>query len=126
MLRRQMHRDWRRPFDRDDTKVTAASGEAVSTLEELAEGSFQTVIGETDKIVAKNVKRVVVCSGKVYYELLARIVANRTSKMSRSSASNSSIRSRTTISRRSSRNSRTHTKSSGARKSRRTRAPGIA
>ncbi len=71
MLRRQMHRDWRRPLIVMTPKSLLRHKEAVSTLEELAEGSFQTVIGETDKIVAKNVKRVVVCSGKVYYELLA-------------------------------------------------------
>ncbi len=29
------------------------------------------MIGETEKIVAKNVKRVIVCTGKVYYELVA-------------------------------------------------------
>jgi len=45
--------------------------EAVSTLDELADGQFQTVIGEVERIVAKGVKRVILCSGKVYYELAA-------------------------------------------------------
>jgi 2-oxoglutarate dehydrogenase E1 component len=40
-------------------------------MEELANGKFQTVIGDVDKPVAKNVRRVIVCSGKVYYDLLA-------------------------------------------------------
>ena len=42
---------------------------ATSSLEELAEGRFQNVIGE-ELIDPKGVKRVVLCSGKVYYHLL--------------------------------------------------------
>jgi 2-oxoglutarate dehydrogenase E1 component len=45
--------------------------EAVSTLDELAAGQFQNVIGEVEKVTAKHVRRVIVCSGKVYYELAA-------------------------------------------------------
>jgi 2-oxoglutarate dehydrogenase E1 component len=43
---------------------------AVSSIEELAEGVFHNVIDEIDDIVASDVKRVVMCSGKVYYDLL--------------------------------------------------------
>jgi 2-oxoglutarate dehydrogenase E1 component len=50
--------------------------DATSPLEELANGTFQTVIGEVDELEAKKVKRVVVCSGKVYYDLLAHRRAN--------------------------------------------------
>ncbi len=71
MIRRQMVRDWRKPLIVMTPKSLLRHKEAVSSLQELAEGTFQTVIGETDKIVAKNVKRVIACSGKVYYELLA-------------------------------------------------------
>ena len=42
---------------------------AVSSLEELADGGFQTLIPDTTA-TAKKVKRVVVCAGKVYYDLL--------------------------------------------------------
>jgi 2-oxoglutarate dehydrogenase E1 component len=44
----------------------------ISTLDEMTENtSFQRVYGETEKIVAADkVRRVVVCSGKVYYDLL--------------------------------------------------------
>ncbi len=42
---------------------------AISTLEELAEGSFQTVIPEIDTLDPKKVTRRVLGSGKVYYEL---------------------------------------------------------
>ena len=45
--------------------------EAVSAIDELAEGSFQTVIDETDGLNAEAVKRVVLCSGKVFYDLRA-------------------------------------------------------
>ncbi len=43
---------------------------AVSSMDELANGKFEPVIGEIDEINPKNVKRVVLCSGKVYYDLL--------------------------------------------------------
>jgi 2-oxoglutarate dehydrogenase E1 component len=71
MLRRQMLRDFRKPLIVMTPKSLLRHKEAVSTLDELADGSFQTVIGETEKITAKNVKRVIVCSGKVYYDLVA-------------------------------------------------------
>ena len=71
LLRRQMVRPYRTPLVVMSPKSLLRHKEAVSTLEELAEGGFQTVIGETEKITARNVKRVILCSGKVYYELLA-------------------------------------------------------
>ncbi|EEX6264254.1 2-oxoglutarate dehydrogenase E1 component, partial [Escherichia coli] len=43
---------------------------AVSSLEELANGTFLPAIGEIDELDPKGVKRVVMCSGKVYYDLL--------------------------------------------------------
>ena len=49
----------------------------MSTLEELYDGAFQTVLGEIDDIDPGGVDRLVLCSGKVYYELLeARRAAN--------------------------------------------------
>ena len=42
----------------------------VSSLEELANGTFLPAIGEIDELDPKGVKRVVMCSGKVYYDLL--------------------------------------------------------
>lgn len=44
--------------------------ESVSSLDELARGYFYPVISEVDKLDPKNVKRIIVCSGKIYYELL--------------------------------------------------------
>ncbi len=71
LLRRQMLRPFRRPLIVMSPKSLLRHKEAVSSLEELAEGRFQAVIGEVEKVVAKNVRRVIVCSGKVYYELAA-------------------------------------------------------
>ena len=70
MLRRQILRPLRKPLVVMSPKSLLRHKEAVSTLEELAEGCFQNVLGETDEdIKPKKVKRLVMCSGKVYYEL---------------------------------------------------------
>lgn len=42
----------------------------MSSLEELANGTFLPAIGEIDELDPQGVKRVVMCSGKVYYDLL--------------------------------------------------------
>ena len=46
--------------------------QATSSLDELAEGSFLPVIAETDQLEPKKVKRLVLCGGKVYYDLYNR------------------------------------------------------
>jgi 2-oxoglutarate dehydrogenase E1 component len=71
LLRRQMIRHFRKPLIVITPKSLLRHKEAVSTLDELADGRFRNVIGEADRIDAKKVRRVIVCSGKVYYELLA-------------------------------------------------------
>ncbi len=69
MLRRQAIRPMRRPLIVMSPKSLLRHPLATSTLEELANGVFQNVI--TDQIVEPSkVKRVVLCSGKVYYHLL--------------------------------------------------------
>ncbi|OCQ51780.1 2-oxoglutarate dehydrogenase E1 component [Photorhabdus australis subsp. thailandensis] len=70
MLRRQALRGMRRPLIVMSPKSLLRHPLAVSSLDELANGKFQTVIGEVDELDAKEVKRVVLCSGKVYYDLL--------------------------------------------------------
>ncbi|GGW88007.1 2-oxoglutarate dehydrogenase E1 component [Alteromonas halophila] len=70
MLRRQMIRPMRKPLIVMSPKSLLRHAMATSTLEELAEGKFHNVIGEIDDIAPENVKRVVMCSGKVYYDLL--------------------------------------------------------
>ena len=72
LLRRQMVRPFRKPLIIFTPKSLLRHKEAVSDLSELAKGHFETVIGETDKdIDAKKVKRVIACSGRVYYDLIA-------------------------------------------------------
>jgi 2-oxoglutarate dehydrogenase E1 component len=70
MLRRQVVRPMRRPLIVMSPKSLLRHPLAVSSLEELASGEFHNVIGEVDEIKPSDVKRVVFCSGKVYYDLL--------------------------------------------------------
>jgi 2-oxoglutarate dehydrogenase E1 component len=71
LLRRQMVRQFRKPLVIMTPKSLLRNKDAGSPLSDLAKGSFQTVIGEVDeKIDAKKVKRVIACSGKVYYDLV--------------------------------------------------------
>ncbi|OSP50878.1 2-oxoglutarate dehydrogenase E1 component [Aeromonas hydrophila] len=70
MLRRQVVRPMRRPLIVMTPKSLLRHPLAVSKLEELAEGTFQNAIGEIDALDPNGVKRVVFCSGKVYYDLL--------------------------------------------------------
>ena len=69
MLRRQAIRPMRRPLVVMSPKWILRHPLATSSLEDLAGGSFHNVIGEEQLDPAK-VKRVVLCSGKVYYHLL--------------------------------------------------------
>ena len=69
MLRRQAIRPLRKPLIVMTPKSLLRHKEAVSQLEELSGGAFQTVIDETDAIEPTAVKRVVMCSGKVFYDL---------------------------------------------------------
>ena len=69
MLRRQAIRPLRKPLIVMTPKSLLRHKQAVSQLEELSGGGFQTVIDETDAIDPRAVKRVVMCSGKVFYDL---------------------------------------------------------
>src|SRR5690606_28128548 len=72
LLRRQMIRKFRKPLVILTPKSLLRNKEAGSPLSELAKGAFQTVIGEVDEAIdPKKVKRVIACSGRVYYDLLA-------------------------------------------------------
>ncbi len=72
-LRRQLKRNFRKPLVLMTPKSLLRHKLAVSPLSDMATGSgFKYVIPEIDKIAAPaQVKRVVVCSGKVYYDLLS-------------------------------------------------------
>ncbi len=71
MLRRQAIRKQRKPLIVFTPKSLLRHKDAVSTMDEIAKGGFQLVIGEVDPIDVKKVKRVIFCTGKIYYELLA-------------------------------------------------------
>ncbi len=71
MLRRQGLRKQRKPLIVMSPKSLLRHKDACSSLEELAKGQFQPVIGEVDKVDAKKVTRVVFCAGKIYYDLVA-------------------------------------------------------
>jgi 2-oxoglutarate dehydrogenase E1 component len=71
LLRRQMIRQFRKPLVIMTPKSLLRNKDAGSPLSDLAKGSFHTVIGEVDETIdAKKVKRVIACSGKVYYDLV--------------------------------------------------------
>lgn len=70
-LRRQMHRDFRKPLVIMSPKSLLRHPEAVSTIDELVNGTFQTAIDDADVKDKKKVTRVLMCSGKVYYLLRA-------------------------------------------------------
>lgn len=70
MLRRQVLRPVRRPLVVMSPKSLLRHPLCVSTIEELSEGTFLPAIGEIDDIAADGVKRIVFCSGKVYFDLL--------------------------------------------------------
>lgn len=72
MLRRQMLAPFRKPLIVMTPKSLLRHKLAVSTLKELAEDEFRLILPEIDTIDPKQVRRVILCSGKVYYDLLAK------------------------------------------------------
>ena len=71
VLRRQMIRQFRKPLILMTPKSLLRNKEAASPLIEFTKGAFQTVIGERDESIdPKKVTRIIMCSGKVYYDLV--------------------------------------------------------
>lgn len=70
LLRRQMLRKLRSPLIVLTPKSLLRHKLSTSHLEDLSENGFRTVIADPDEINAKKVTRVVVCSGKVFFDLL--------------------------------------------------------
>jgi 2-oxoglutarate dehydrogenase E1 component len=70
LLRRQLLRPYRKPLIVMSPKSLLRHKLAVSTLEDLTDGEFFPIISEQDDIKPKQVTRLVMCSGKVYYDLL--------------------------------------------------------
>jgi len=71
LLRRQMIRLFRKPLVILTPKSLLRHKEAVSTLQDLSKGHFHTVIGDQGDLDDSKVKRAVLCSGRVYYDLVA-------------------------------------------------------
>jgi len=73
VLRRQLHREFRKPLIVITPKSLLRNPNCVSTLEEMAEGSkWVKVYGEVNKTIdgsGEKVRRVIFCSGKVFYDL---------------------------------------------------------
>ena len=75
ILRRQMVRNLRKPLVIMTPKSLLRNKDAASPLSEFTRGSFQTIIPDSNPDVAKKaekVKRVIACSGKVYYDLIKK------------------------------------------------------
>ncbi len=126
MLRRQVIRPLRKPLIVMTPKSLLRHPEAVSSLEEISEGAFQTVVPETDDYIKPaDEEDCVLCSGKIYYDLRSNTSRKRLSRMLPSSVLNSFIRSRKTYCMKSSSLTRIMTKSYGARKNPRIWAHGI-
>src|SRR6185437_13879800 len=70
MLRRQMLRTLRKPLIVMTPKSLLRHPLSVSRLEELAGGGFYAVIDDIDDVKPSAVTRIVLCSGKVYFDLL--------------------------------------------------------
>ncbi len=70
-LRRQVVRDFRNPMIVFTPKSLLRHPECISSLDDLENGHFQKVIDD-DNVDVDDVKRLIFCSGKIYYELLER------------------------------------------------------
>ncbi len=71
LLRRQQLRKMRRPLIVFTPKSLLRHPLAVSKIEELTQGTFENVLGEIDQL-SSDIKRVILCSGKVFYDLLTK------------------------------------------------------
>lgn len=72
LLRRQMIRLARKPLVVMTPKSLLRHPLAVSSMDDLADGSFQLLIPEIDNLPINVIKRIVLCCGKVYYDLLEK------------------------------------------------------
>ncbi len=70
-LRRQVLRPWRKPLVVMSPKSLLRHPEAVSSLDDLANGTFERILEDPVKLDGSGVRRVLLTSGKLYYELAA-------------------------------------------------------
>src|SRR5690606_4032417 len=69
VLRRQVLRRWRKPLVVFSPKSLLRHPQATNTLEEIATGRFERVIADQLPERTQPVSRIIICSGKIYYEL---------------------------------------------------------
>ncbi len=69
LLRRQVLRPWRKPLIVMTPKSLLRRSDAVSSFGELATGEFHRVLPDDSEADAKTIKRILLTSGKVYYDL---------------------------------------------------------
>jgi 2-oxoglutarate dehydrogenase E1 component len=70
-LRRQVLRVWRKPLVIMTPKSLLRHTQSISTLDECASGGFRKVIPDA-AVVGKDVERILLCSGKIYFELVQK------------------------------------------------------
>ena len=75
-LRRQQAWDFRKPLIVFTPKSLLRHPQCISSREELISGSFQEIIDDSD-VKAKDVKRVLLCTGKVYFDLKAKQIKDK-------------------------------------------------
>jgi 2-oxoglutarate dehydrogenase E1 component len=68
-LRRQALRSWRKPLIVITPKSLLRHPKVVSSLDDCAQGSFQRILPDAPERPADQVRRVILCTGKVYYDL---------------------------------------------------------
>ncbi len=72
LMRRQMLRDFRTPLVVFSPKSLLRHPDAVSSIQEFSEGGFREVIDDPEISDPGKVKKVILCSGKIYYDLLKK------------------------------------------------------
>jgi 2-oxoglutarate dehydrogenase E1 component len=70
VLRRQMKRDFIKPLIIMTPKSLLRSEAACSRTEDFTQGSFSEIIGDNEATAPEKIERVILCSGKVYYDLV--------------------------------------------------------
>ena len=69
LLRRQVVRRWRKPLVVMTPKSLLRHPEAISSLEQMAEGTFQRVLADQPLSAEQPISQIILCCGKIYYEL---------------------------------------------------------
>ena len=77
LLRRQMVRPLRKPLVIMSPKSLLRHKESVSSLEDLVDGGFRNIISDVEELDPKKVRRLIACSGKVYFDLAAHRRKNK-------------------------------------------------